>query len=96
MPTGWQPRRATAIAVERSSPRQAEAIRRHIGDHGLDATGVAALREIITDTGARDYTENLITELLVNALAALHSAELEPGARDVLTGLAFAATRRTV
>ena len=32
----------------------------------------------------------------VEGLAALHSAELEPGARDVLTGLAFAATRRTV
>lgn len=85
-----------AIAVERSSSRQAEVIRRHLGDPGLDATGVAALREIITDTGARDYTENLITELLENALAALHSADLEPGAREVLTGLAFAATRRTV
>ncbi len=85
-----------AIAVERSSPKQAAVMRRHLGDPGLDTTGVDALREIITETGARDYTENLIAELLENALAALHTAALEPDAREVLTGLAFAATRRTV
>jgi len=85
-----------AIAVERSSAKQAAVMRRHLGDPGLDATGVDALREIITETGAREYTENLIAELLENSLAALHTAALEPDAREVLTGLAFAATRRTV
>jgi geranylgeranyl diphosphate synthase type I len=85
-----------AIAVERSTPKQAGVIRRYLGDPALDATGVASLREIITETGARDYTENLITELLENALAALHSADIDEKAREVLTGLAFAATRRTV
>jgi geranylgeranyl diphosphate synthase type I len=85
-----------AIAVERSTPKQAGVIRRYLGDPALDATGVALLREIITETGARDYTENLITELLENALAALHSADIDEKAREVLTGLAFAATRRTV
>ena len=34
--------------------------------------------------------------MLETALAALHTADLEPEARDVLTGLAFAATRRSV
>ena len=85
-----------AIAVERSTPKQAAVIRRHLGDPGLDADGVTALREIITDTGAQDYTENLITEMLENALAALHSADIDPQAREILTGLAFAATRRNV
>ena len=85
-----------AIAVERSTPKQAELIRRHLGDPGLDDDGVSTLRGIITETGALDYTENLITELLESALAALRSADIEPQARDVLTGLAFAATRRSV
>lgn len=85
-----------AIAVERSTPKQAAAMRRYLGDPTLDAAGVETLREIIVDTGARDYTENLITELLEKALAALHTADLDPEAREVLTGLAYAATRRTV
>lgn len=85
-----------AIAAERSSPQQAAVLRRHLGDSGLDATGVAALRDIITETGALDYTENLITEMLENALAALHTAAIEPESREILSRLAFAATRRSV
>lgn len=85
-----------AIAVERSTPKQAAVIRRHLGDPGLDEAGVAALREIITDTGARDYTENLITEMLETALAALNTADIDPQAHEVLTALAFAATRRSM
>jgi geranylgeranyl diphosphate synthase type I len=84
-----------AIAVERSTPKQAAVMRRYLGDPALDATGVAALREIIGDTGAKDYTENLIAELLETALGALHTADLDSQAREVLTGLAFAATRRS-
>ncbi|MEI6361012.1 MAG: polyprenyl synthetase family protein [Actinomycetes bacterium] len=84
-----------AIAVERSTPKQAASIRRHLGDPGLDANGISTLRDIITDTGAKDYTENLIAELLETALGALHTTDLDPEAREVLTGLAFAATRRS-
>ena len=58
--------------------------------------GVAALREIITSTGALDHTEALIGELLDRSLASLDTADLEPEARSVLAGLAYAATRRTV
>jgi geranylgeranyl diphosphate synthase type I len=79
-----------------STPKQAAAMRRYLGDPALDATGVDVLREIIVDTGARDYTENLIAEMLETALAALHTADLVPEAREVLSGLAYAATRRTV
>ena len=85
-----------ATAVERSTPAQASVIRRHLGDPGLDATGVAALREIITETGALASTEDLIDDLLGQSLAALDSAALDPEARSVLSGLAYAATRRSV
>ncbi len=85
-----------AIAVERSTPAQAAVVRRHLGDPGLDANGVAALREIITDTGALEHTEALISERLEESLAALDTADLVPDARAVLTGLAYAATRRSM
>jgi geranylgeranyl diphosphate synthase, type I len=85
-----------AIAVERSTPVQASVIRRHLGDPGLDAAGVDALREIIAATGALDYTEGLISELLEASLASLHTTTLDPQAHEVLEGLAYAATRRTV
>jgi hypothetical protein len=38
----------------------------------------------------------LITSLTDQALASLDSVDLQPPARDVLTGLAYAATRRSV
>jgi geranylgeranyl diphosphate synthase, type I len=85
-----------ALAVEHSTPAQAEVIRRHLGDPGLDANGVDALREIIAATGALAHTEALIDELLDRSLGALDSAAIDPEAHEVLTGLAFAATRRTV
>jgi len=54
------------------------------------------VREIISATGALDYTENLISELLEASLASLHTTTLDPQAHEVLEGLAYAATRRTV
>ncbi len=85
-----------AIAVERSTPAQSAVIRRYLGDPGLDRTGVDALREIIDQTGALAHTETLISDLLETSLSALDTADLEPEAKDVLVGLAYAATRRTV
>ena len=86
-----------AIAVERSTPAQAAVIRRHLGDPGLDAHGVAALREIIADDRrARLHREPHRGAARDVARAPSHTADLDPQAREVLTGLAFAATRRTV
>ena len=85
-----------ATAMERATPAQAVEIRRHLGDPGLDASGVATLREVIADTGALAHAEGLITELTDQALAALDSVDLAPPATEVLTGLAYAATRRSV
>ncbi len=85
-----------ATAMARATPAQAAQIRRHLGDPGLDATGVALLREVIADTGALNHAEQLITSLTDQALAALASVDLQPPAPEVLAGLAYAATRRSV
>ncbi len=84
-----------AIAVERCTEAQGAVVRRHLGDPGLDASGVEALRTIIDDSGALQQTEELITRRLEDALAALDSAALETDARRVLHDLAHAATRRS-
>ena len=85
-----------ATAMDRATPAQAAQIRRHLGDPGLDATGVALLREVISETGALDHAEQLITSLTDQALAALDSVDLQAPAPEVLAGLAYAATRRSV
>lgn len=84
-----------AIATERATPAQASTLKRYLGDPSLDAQGIGALRDVIEDTGARQYTEDLIGQLLDSSLAALTSAPLDPLACEVLTGLAYAATRRS-
>jgi geranylgeranyl diphosphate synthase type I len=85
-----------ATAMDRATPAQAAQIRRHLGDPGLDAAGVALLREVISDTGALSHAEGLIESLTDQAIASLDSVELQSPARDVLTSLAYAATRRSV
>jgi geranylgeranyl diphosphate synthase type I len=55
---------------------------------------VDRLREIIEGTGARDRTEQRITELTGEALAALYSVDLDPQGRQALVDLADAATQR--
>ena len=85
-----------ATAMDSATPAQAAQIRRHLGDPGLDATGVTLLREVISETGALNHAEQFITSLTDQALASLDSVDLQPPAREVLTGLAYAATRRSV
>jgi geranylgeranyl diphosphate synthase type I len=65
-----------------------------LGDPDLDDAGVAELRQVITATGAVDRVEELIGDLLTEAVAALHSAPIGPEALDVLEQLALAATDR--
>jgi geranylgeranyl diphosphate synthase, type I len=84
-----------AMALETATPAQAAVVRRHLGDPHLADEGVAQLREVLTDTGARSRVEGLVTELLDDALAALAAAPVLGEAREVLGELAFAATSRT-
>ncbi|HET8969835.1 MAG TPA: polyprenyl synthetase family protein [Candidatus Nanopelagicales bacterium] len=85
-----------ATALANASPAGADLLHRHLGDPGLDDAGVAAVRAVITETGAVERTEELIETLTGQALAVLPTASLPAAARQALTRLAHAATARTV
>ena len=85
-----------AMALSEASAAQTVVVRRHLGDPHLGADGVAALRQVLVETGAVDRVERLIAELLDSALAGLQQADIDAEARDVLESLALAATSRTV
>ena len=85
-----------AIAHERADDEQRAHLRSLLGDPGLDASGIDTLRSIIEDTGALTSTEQMIDELLQTSLASLQGVGIADDAQQVLTGLAYAATRRSV
>ena len=84
-----------ATALDAASSAQAAALRRRLGDPALDPAGVEELRTVIVDTGALGHVESLIDELTARSLTALDQSEVAAPARDVLHGLAIAATART-
>jgi geranylgeranyl diphosphate synthase type I len=67
---------------------------RRLGDPELDAAGVAALQEVITDSGARESVEAMIEDCYGLAVTALAGAEMTDEGRTALTALADAAVRR--
>jgi geranylgeranyl diphosphate synthase type I len=83
-----------ATTLENASPAQAAAVRRHLGDPHLDAEGVARLREVVEESGALAQVETLIEQRRDEALAALAAGPVDETAREVLAGLAVAATAR--
>jgi geranylgeranyl diphosphate synthase type I len=83
-----------ALALENASPAQSGLVRRLLGDPGLGADGVQALREVIVGTGALEAVERLVEDLLAQALGALEASAVPAHAREVLRGLAHAATAR--
>jgi geranylgeranyl diphosphate synthase, type I len=85
-----------AMALETASPAQSAVVRKYLGDPHLSEQGVAALRDVITDTGALGRVEDLVERLLSDALEALEAAPVEDHARAVLADLALAATARSV
>jgi geranylgeranyl diphosphate synthase type I len=85
-----------AAAVEHSGAAGRRLVDELLGDPGLDAGGVARLREVIEGSGALARTEQRIEHLTAEALTALDGAQVTAEAREVLTGLAQAATQRTV
>ncbi|HET9173621.1 MAG TPA: polyprenyl synthetase family protein [Actinospica sp.] len=85
-----------ALAADRADTTQLKLLREGLGDAALDAAGVAALQEVIVETGALADVERRIEERTALALAALERAAVEAEAREVLAGLAIAATARQV
>ncbi|HEX8780208.1 MAG TPA: polyprenyl synthetase family protein [Nocardioides sp.] len=84
-----------ALALEKATAEDAARLDAALGTP-LDTAAVAELRHLIDDSGAHARVEAMIEELVTEALAALDRADLEPGAREVLRGLAAAATQRVV
>jgi geranylgeranyl diphosphate synthase type I len=84
-----------AVALRAAQPAQRAELASALGDPTLDDAAVARLRRLIVDTGALDRTEERIAELTRAALAALATADVDPSAREALTELAAAASRRT-
>ncbi len=85
-----------AEALARADPRQAAVVRSLLGDPHLDGDGIARLREVIDETGARAAVEELINRRAEEACAAAGSAPLTAEARGALTDLVAAATARSL
>jgi geranylgeranyl diphosphate synthase type I len=83
-----------AMALETATDAQQALVHRHLGDPSLDADGVAALREVLLDTGAVERVEGLIDARTEEALLALETAPITAEAAVVLRDLATAATSR--
>jgi geranylgeranyl diphosphate synthase type I len=66
-----------------------------LGDRSLDADQIAMLQTAVRDSGAVEHVERVIAHQLEQARAALADAPLARSARDELTALADAVTRRT-
>ncbi|WP_131743219.1 polyprenyl synthetase family protein [Actinomadura roseirufa] len=84
-----------ALTLERATPAQAAAVRRRLGDPGLDRPGVDELREIIQETGGLAACEEMIERYAAEADRALTAAPITEPARAALADLAVAATSRT-
>jgi geranylgeranyl diphosphate synthase type I len=84
-----------ATAVARATDPQRVVLDR-VGTPDLDAAGVAAVQEVLVDTGALDAAEQRIDALAAEARAALSVARLTDAARGELAALAdYAVARRT-
>ena len=74
---------------------QAEFLDRNLGNPLVDAGGAAAVRAVITDTGALAECEAMIDRNVAEALSALDGAPVADVAKEALADLAFAATARS-
>ena len=76
-----------ALAARRAGPAAARVLERY-GAPDLGAADVAALQDVLLETGAVEQLERSIDELVAQALVALDTAPLTPGARHALGDLA--------
>jgi geranylgeranyl diphosphate synthase type I len=85
-----------AAAFAAADDTTAARLRAGLGNPHLGGSGVEELREIIVSTGALARTEERIAHLTAASLRALGTVDLADGAREMLTSLAEAATRRSL
>jgi len=84
-----------AIAGDRANPAQASVLRRHLGHPELDEAAAAEVRAVLTETGALAECEQMISDSVREALAALADAPFTDEAKAALAELAVTATDRT-
>lgn len=84
-----------ALAMRRADAAGQAALRRGLGDPGLDRSGVAELADVIASSGALAEAERRISGLTERALDAIDATPITPDARHALRDLAAAATART-
>ncbi len=86
-----------ARALDKASQRQREVLEVNVGNPGIGPAGVAAVQDVLRDTGALSDVETVITELKAASLAALSAAAItDHVAADALRSLADQATDRSV
>ena len=85
-----------AAAYQTADDAQRALLDAHLGAPDLDSGGVAALRQVIDDTGALARTEERSDRLAAAAAAALAAADVDDAARPVLEHLATAAIQRAL
>jgi len=86
-----------ALAMQRGDGAQRRALAEGIGRADLDEAGLAAVRDVITATGALGEVEQVIADRLQTALGALDAAGpgLRADAGAALAALARAAVDRS-
>jgi geranylgeranyl diphosphate synthase, type I len=82
-----------AIAASRVAGAASELLAR-VGAADLSEDEVGALQDLFVEVGAREETEQLIEELVGQAIAAIEAAALSPPARSALAELAGYVGRR--
>jgi geranylgeranyl diphosphate synthase type I len=83
------------LAMQAAPPAGRDELARQLGNPDLDDAGVQTIRDLVATTGAAAEVETLIEQRVAVAVAALGSVDIVPVARDALTELATAATRRS-
>ena len=84
-----------ARAVAGARPEQREILER-VGATDLDEDDIAAIQQVLIDTGALAAVESRIIELAAEAVAALDATDLRGDARRELTDLAAYVVGRAV
>jgi geranylgeranyl diphosphate synthase type I len=83
-----------ALALSHATPGQRELLHRFVGDPSLEEEGAATVREILTETGARQEVEHRIEAQRLKAVTALHGQDLPADTVGALHDMADAVTRR--
>jgi geranylgeranyl diphosphate synthase type I len=78
-----------AVAAERACGAQARLLAETVGRSDLSPGDIAALQEVLVDTGARKEVEASIDSLVNQAVGAVERAPLLPEARTRLAELAY-------